>query len=131
MMRTTKRNLYLGIAFIALLVALGIGQSVLEKMTAAEGKVLAPRFEVDPLWPKPLPNHWLLGSTIGVDVDAQDHVWIVHRSSGTLEANGRGAETNPPVAECCKGAPPVLEFDQAGNMLHAWGGPNSAPGLGD
>jgi len=52
-------------------------------------------------------------------------------SSATLDANERGAEANPPVAECCKGAPPVLEFDQAGNMLHAWGGPNSAPGLGD
>jgi hypothetical protein len=79
----------------------------------------------------PLPNHWLLGSTIGVDVDAQDHVWIVHRSSATLDANERSAEANPPISECCKGAPPVLEFDQAGNMLHSWGGPNSAPGLGD
>ena len=28
--------------------------------------VQAPSLEVDPYWPKPLPNHWLLGSSIGV-----------------------------------------------------------------
>ena len=46
------------------------------------------------MWPKPLPNHWLLGSTIGVSVDKQDHVWIIHRSSSTLnrERDGAGAE---------------------------------------
>ena len=80
-------------------------------------------FEVDPLWPKPLPNHWLLGSTIGVFVDPQDHVWIIHRSSATLNNNERGAEITPPTGECCAGAPPVLEFDAAGNLLRHWGGP--------
>ncbi len=57
------RNLYLGAAFVALLIALGVGQNVLEKMTAAQGRssVQAPSFKVDPLWPKPLPNHWILG----------------------------------------------------------------------
>ena len=119
-----KRNLYLGAAFVVLLVALGVGQSVLERTAQAEGKgaVMAPRFEVDPFWPKPLPNHWLLGATIGVSVDAQDHVWIIHRSSDTLNASERGAELNPPTGLCCKGAPPVLEFDQAGNLLSHWGG---------
>ena len=47
-----------------------------------EGAVMAPMFEVDPMWPKPLPNHWVLGSAIGVAVDAEDHVWIVHRGNG-------------------------------------------------
>ncbi|HEY4130253.1 MAG TPA: hypothetical protein VGM50_06525, partial [Gemmatimonadaceae bacterium] len=42
--------------------------------------VQAPRFEVDPMWPKPLPNHWVLGNVIGVGVDANDHVFIVHRN---------------------------------------------------
>jgi hypothetical protein len=83
----------------------------------------APIFEVDPLWPKPLPNHWLLGSTIGVDVDAQDHVWIVHRAS-TLAGNETSAMGDPPTAEeCCFPAPPVLEFDPAGNLVNSWGGP--------
>jgi hypothetical protein len=83
----------------------------------------APMFEVDPLWPKPLPNHWLLGSTIGVDVDAQDHVWIVHRASSLL-ANETSAMGDPPTAEdCCFPAPPILEFDPAGNLVNSWGGP--------
>ena len=35
-----------------------------------------------------------------------------------------GAATDPKTAqECCIPAPPVLEFDQAGNLLNAWGGP--------
>jgi DNA-binding beta-propeller fold protein YncE len=108
------------------LAAIGGGQYALERSAAAQSKgggAQAPRFEVDPMWPKPLPNHWLLGSTIGVSVDAQDHIWIIHRSSATLNNNERGAELNPPTGECCKGAPPILEFDQAGNLLRHWGGP--------
>ena len=122
---TWKPNSYTGVAFLALLVALGVAQSVLDKRAAAQerGGVQAPRFEVDPLWPKPLPNHWRLGSTIGVSVDDQDHVWIIHRSSSTLANNEKGLELNPPIGECCAGAPPVLEFDQAGNLLRHWGGP--------
>jgi DNA-binding beta-propeller fold protein YncE len=85
--------------------------------------VQAPVFEVDPLWPKPLPNQWLLGMTIGVHVDEQDNVWIIHRSSATLNNNERGAEISPPTGECCRGAPPVLVFDQAGNLVRHWGGP--------
>ena len=84
----------------------------------------APLFEVDPFWPKPLPNGWLLGSTIGLWVDAEDHVWIIHRGSDTLDANERTAELDPPTATaCCSGAPPVLEFDPEGNLVGSWGGP--------
>jgi len=83
----------------------------------------APMFAVDPLWPKPLPNHWLLGSTIGVDVDAQDHVWIVHR--GNLANNETPVLAEPPFAEeCCRPAPPVLEYDPEGNLVGHWGGPD-------
>ena len=84
----------------------------------------APIFEVDPFWPQPLPNHWVLGSTIGLSVDAQDHVWILHRPQ-TVEDNFKAAEFTPPLGVCCKVAPPVLEFDQAGNLVGSWGGPGS------
>ncbi len=83
---------------------------------------MAPRFEVDPSFPKPLPNHWVLGMSVGVGVDNQDHVWIVHRPP-TISANERGADQSPPTGTCCTAAPPVLEFDQAGNVLRHWGGP--------
>jgi len=89
------------------------------------GAVQAPYFEVDPFWPRPLPNHWLLGSTIGVTVDERDHVWIVHRSSATLNERERGLEVTPPTGECCAGAPLVLEFDPAGNLAGHWGGPGA------
>ena len=120
---TRNRSLVAGASVVALLVIMGISQSVLERTAAAQNKgaVQAPRFEVDPLWPKPLPNHWILGSTIGVWVDTDDHVWIIHRSTATLGNNEKTLETKQ--GECCAGAPPILEFDQEGNLLRHWGGP--------
>ena len=118
-----KRNVYIGAAFFALLIGLGVGSTVLERRAAAAASgVQAPRFEVDPMWPKPLPNHWLLGMTIGVSVDAQDHIWIIHRG-GSLERMENYLAANPPASECCMAAPPVLEFDEEGNLLAHWGGP--------
>src|SRR5690349_6321266 len=100
----------------------------------------APVFEVDPLWPRPLPNHWVTGSTIGLSVDAQDNVWTIHRPN-TVEDNfkaadimvgdarGRDDEARPgaapapapsspvPIGACCKVAQPVLVYDQAGNLV--------------
>ena len=123
-----KRKLLIGAIFVVVLGGLAVTDVVLQQVVAAQnggGSVRAPRFEVDPFWPKPLPNHWLLGAAIGVWVDERDHVWIIHRSSATLNNNERGAELNPPTGECCKGAPPVLEFDAGGNLVGSWGGPGA------
>jgi DNA-binding beta-propeller fold protein YncE len=125
-MRITKqkRDRMVGGAFLVALVALGAAQAALEKTAQAQGKagIQAPRFEVDPMWPKPLPNHWVIGSAIGVSVDAQDHIWIIHRSSATLAATEKAVELKT-SSRCCSGAPPVLEFDQDGNLIRHWGGP--------
>ncbi len=120
----TRRNLVIGGGLVAVLAGLGVGQALLDHAVAAQAgrTVEAPMFEVDPLWPKPLPNHWLIGSSIGVSVDAQDHVWIIHRPD-TLVRNEVAAAASPPTAECCFAAPPVLEFDAAGNLVNHWGGP--------
>jgi DNA-binding beta-propeller fold protein YncE len=88
--------------------------------------VQAPRFEVDPMWPKPLPNRWLLGSATGVTVDARGNVFVIHRNDIGAVFNGRtevGAATDPPTGECCRPAPNVLQFDAAGNLAGNWGGP--------
>lgn len=116
------RNIYIGTSLVLLLVALFIAQSVLDRTTPAQGgtAAMAPRFEVDPFWPKPLPNHWYIGMTIGVAADAQDHIWIVHRPD-TVSANE--AALDQKTGECCSKAPPVLEFNQAGNLIGYWGGP--------
>ena len=84
-----KRNLLIGTSLLALIVACGVGQSVVEDAAQEQqaaamesgGAGMAPMFEVDPLWPKNLPNHWLMGPTIGVDVDSRDHIWVVHRNT--------------------------------------------------
>jgi DNA-binding beta-propeller fold protein YncE len=120
-----RRNVFIGTGFVALLVALGVGQSVLEKQALAQGgggAISAPRFEVDPMWPKPLPNGWYIGQTIGVWADNQDHIWIIHRSDSLDEVEA-AADQNPPTGACCHKAPPIIEFDQAGNVVHAFGGP--------
>ncbi|MEQ1910422.1 MAG: hypothetical protein ABMA15_16495 [Vicinamibacterales bacterium] len=121
-----RRNVFIGAGLIALLAALGVSQSLLEKQALAQGGggISAPRFEVDPMWPKPLPNGWYIGQSIGVWADNQDHVWIIHRSD-SLDAVEAAADQNPPTGACCKKAPPIIEFDQAGNVLHAFGGPGA------
>ena len=107
--------------------ALILATFVFAWLAAAQSRGAAPQapiFEVDPFWPKPLPNHRVLGSTIGLSVDAQDHVWVIHRPS-TVEDNFKAADFDPPIGVCCKVAPPVLEFDPAGNLVSSWGGPGA------
>jgi NHL repeat-containing protein len=117
-----KRHVYFGMSFLAALGVLGVASYQLDKKSVVEAATtVAPKFEVDPLWPKPLPNHWIMGQTIGVSVDARDHIWIIHRA-GSLEPNELHAATKPPMAMCCAPAPPVLEFDLAGNLIASWGG---------
>src|SRR5689334_409139 len=98
------------VMFVALVVTLAGASAILQKSaTAAALTPAAPRFEVDPMWPKPLPNHWVLGWVTGVTVDARDHVWIVHQSN-KLVAGEQFGDKNVP-GSCCFAAPPVLEFD--------------------
>jgi DNA-binding beta-propeller fold protein YncE len=117
-----RRHVFVVAIFLISLAALTLAQRILTTRAVAEAAgVQAPIFEVDPLWPKPLPNHWVMGNTIGVSADAQDHIWIIHRQ-GSLEPKEIYASTNPPGASCCLPAPPVLAFDQAGNLIAHWGG---------
>jgi hypothetical protein len=118
-----RRTLVFGGSLVVLLGALAAGQALVGA-SAQTQTAEVPLFEVDPLWPKPLPNHWILGSAIGVGVDSRDHVYIVHRGLPTLnERTEAGAATDPPTGECCLPAPPILEFDPEGNLVNSWGGP--------
>jgi hypothetical protein len=102
-----------------------------------------PEFEVDPSWPKELPNNWLIGQVGGIAVDRHDNIWILQRAR-TLTSDEAGAteafedatneEGEPidalghprpfgPIADCCLPAPAVMQFDPEGNLLQAWGGP--------
>ena len=86
-----KRTFLVGGTFLIVLVGLGMTQAALERAAAQQGGIEAPRFEVDPFWPKPLPNHWVLGQTIGVWVDDQDVVWIIHRELRDARRQREGA----------------------------------------
>ncbi|MGH7471857.1 MAG: hypothetical protein ACRENP_28230 [Longimicrobiales bacterium] len=86
----------------------------------------APIFEVDPLWPKPMPNHWLLGSAVGVAVDARDHIFVVHLTDSFNQRTEIGLASNPPTGDCCLPAPNVLEFDTTGALVGHWGGPGQS-----
>ncbi|HEX3301600.1 MAG TPA: hypothetical protein VHR64_01885, partial [Thermomicrobiales bacterium] len=107
--------------------------AILALVAAAAGPLLtsaAPRavaadvltFQVDPAWPKPLPNDWIMGQAAGVAVDAQDNIWVVQRPK-TLTDDEKAASFDPPRTKCCKPAPPVLVFNQAGDLIKSWGGP--------
>ena len=119
-----NNKLAFGTFLTASLVALGIGQSKLKEPTiAASNDTMAPAFLVDPLWPKPLPNHWITGNTIGVDVDDRDHIFTVHRNTENMFGGRTEIGLALGVAECCTPAPPILEYDIEGNLINAWGGP--------
>jgi DNA-binding beta-propeller fold protein YncE len=147
-----RRNLFVGALLLVLLAGLGVAQYTLEKTAAAQAKtaVQAPRFEVDPFWPKAMPNNWVFGQTIGLGIDEKDQVWIIHRGNDPanldrteyafpppVPAGGRGAPAAPAaaapagqverVSECCVPAPPVVGFDAAGNVVQSWGGPSLHP----
>ncbi|HET9949279.1 MAG TPA: hypothetical protein VFQ22_10185 [Longimicrobiales bacterium] len=120
-----SREMRIAVACVAAAAASGLASACLDRTAesaAVQERGEVPIFEVDPLWPKPLPNHWVIGSTIGIDVDSRGHVWIIHRQ-GTLADNEMSAAADPPRARCCVPAPPVIEFDAEGNVLNAWGGP--------
>jgi len=107
------RHIRAAIGFAAVLVVLSAATKALERTT----QTTAPVFQVDPFWPK-LPAQWILGQVSGVAVDARDHIWVLQRP---WSLNNDEKKRNP-EAVCCDAAPPVLEFDSAGNYLRGWGG---------
>ena len=81
---------------------------------AAQGN--PPKYEVDPSWPRPLPNKWVTGAVTGVCTDVQDHVFIVNRGNLTENELDSGRQ-----------APPVIEFDPQGNVANSWGNRETLP----
>jgi DNA-binding beta-propeller fold protein YncE len=110
------------LGFIASVAPLANSQQLLEPPNGVPAG--APRFVVDPSWPKPLPENWILGQVAGIAVDKDDRIWVLHRPT-TLVDDENGATLNPPTTKCCRRAPAVLEFDVHGNLLMRWGGPGS------
>ena len=98
------------------------GQALLDARGAGEAM---PRFEVDPFCRSRCQQR-VHGMTIGIGISSDDHVWVIHRGNdpGNLDRTELAVvkEGAPRVGECCNPAPPVLEFDAAGNLVSSWGG---------
>src|SRR5450755_1760164 len=82
-----------------------------------------PEFKVDASWPKQLPNNWIIGQIGGMNVDAQDHIWVFQRPRSLKDVDLAVKKQ----AKCCVAAPSVIEFDAAGNVVSSWGGPGYNP----
>ncbi len=106
------------LSVVALLVALG-GQYAVTAQNAAKGQGEIPTFQFDATWPKPLPNNWNTGNIGAMVVDSKDHIWVAHRPATTTSLSENYALTGD--GDCCSPAPPILEFDQAGNLVQSWG----------
>ena len=82
-----RRKFWMGRAVVTLAVPgsrVGMGSEGVAVVEAAGAQ--APKFEVDPFWPKPLPNGWVLGQTIGLAVMRRQHV--DHPSAGFARGQG-------------------------------------------
>ena len=113
-----KRIIVVGVASLAFVaIVVSLSSRGVEKTVAAQGTQMPaselPTFQVDPSWPKKLPNNWVWGPVSGLTVDAQDHVWVITRPREIVKPEDKGRTP----------APPVLEFDAAGNYIQGWGGP--------
>jgi DNA-binding beta-propeller fold protein YncE len=113
--RILSRKFLVGAGFAAILASLSGSQIA---QAQGEGDVMVPVFEADGSWPKPLPNGWVIGQTIGLAADKQDNIWIVHRP-GSLEE--KEVYLTRKQGDCCTAAPDVLEFSPTGDLMHHWG----------
>ncbi|NIW24313.1 MAG: hypothetical protein GWN29_06940, partial [Gammaproteobacteria bacterium] len=91
--------------------------AVLWSLGVAAAAQDTPSFQVDPSWPKPLPDRWLHGPLGGVCVDSHDHVVVLDRRGITADQAQRGFVP----------ASHILMFDAAGNLVADWGDPNRVP----
>ncbi|MSR19710.1 MAG: hypothetical protein EXR91_01840 [Gemmatimonadetes bacterium] len=110
-----KRSTRMWIASISLVAAGAACGGAAESDAASASGMLAgsdgiPTYEAV-AWPQ-MPNDWVLGLASGIAVDAQDHIWIIHRPRTVPE---------PELKD--RAAPAVLEFDADGNYIQGWGGP--------
>ena len=113
-----------GLCGIGVLAGTVLGHAqVVERQAVENG---APQYRVDPFWPKPLPNRWSMQQVTGIYVDHMDHVWFLNRLQD-VDPKELAGEGSPAPALCCVRGPEVIELDQQGNVLNAWGGEGFHP----
>jgi DNA-binding beta-propeller fold protein YncE len=76
----------------------------------------SPKFQLEPLWRKPLPEKWITGEVGGSCFDARDHLFTVNRGNLTPKEQILGVVS-----------PAVIEFDKNGSVVNSWGDRNILP----
>lgn len=117
-----NRSVHVLVVILTFGVALGIWNPLSRKANdlLAQAATTSKLFQVDPFWPKPLPNDWITGNVGGTCVDSKDHVFIVNRTADADNFTAKDKEMGHP-------APPVIEFDPEGNVVNSWGDPKVVP----
>ena len=106
----------------------GLAAFTLVQPGTASEKDKVPQFQIDTSWPKPLPHNWIFGQIGGIFVDPKDDtIWISQRPRTVNDRDKRAQRGDK--SKCCFTAPSVVQFDQQGNVLQAWGGPETAKGF--
>ena len=77
-----KRQLAAFAASLVGMLAFALAPSVAQAQTKPAA---APKFALDPSWPKDLPGDWITGQVGGVCVGELDHIYIVNRRNITDE----------------------------------------------
>ena len=126
--RTVRLKAIAAMGAVALITTPALADTLVDiESEHVDESVDMPVFKVDAGWPN-LPEDMILGQIPGLAVAKDDTIWILTRPN-SLDATETGRDTDPPITQaCCTKPPHVLQFDQEGNLLRSWGGPQLAPG---
>jgi len=129
-----RANRYVYLAAAAVSVAAGavfLSPFIDPGAALANGRLRAPTFQVDPFWPRPLPDNWVTGEIGGTCIDSRDHLIMLTRGfqTGGLAAPEGVGGADPRTGKFAqsKASPPVIELDTRGNVVRAWGDPALVP----
>jgi len=128
---------YFGAIVFALIIGMGLWRPSNVKASHPDSP---PAFTVDTSWPKPLPapvgsdgvaHRWVTGEIAGTCVDANDNVYTFNRGwevgvtiNGVLQGNESGAIVSQDAIASSIPSPPVVAYDQGGNVYTSWGDPS-------
>jgi NHL repeat len=131
---TAVRMVGRGVYATGVVVTLAIGIGVWSPLPQAQGGKPFPKYRVDPSWPKPLPtmkddkgvsHPWVTGEVGATCLDSHDHIITTNRG---FQRNGLlGGPLGPQEGVTSLPAPPVIEYDAAGNVVNAWGDATLTP----
>lgn len=106
----------------AVVLALVTGIWAANTQSAGGQQKHVPRFVVEPGWPKPGPRSWVTDRLVTEEMGA-----TCADAKGNVVTLNRGNMLPIEKGLALKSAPPIIEFDPAGNLVKAWGDRDALP----